>query len=209
MKKTIFKLLILFNCFLLASCAATYKPINPPSINYGAHDLQDGIELSYQYDVLRGKGDNKYANKEYKKNIKVVAVRITNFTDTTINIGRDLVFYSGSNQIFLLEPTAIKNSIKQHTPAYLPFLLLTFLNLTVTHNTPTSTSTEVYPIGLFIGPTVTAGNMAVANSANNKLLNELIDYNIFNKELKKGETTYGIIGFKEIGYNPLSVRLKK
>jgi len=186
-------------------CAASYRPINPPLLNYTAHDSKDGIGLSYKYDVLIERGNKRYAKKEDKKGIRLIAVKVTNNTDTTINVGRDVVFYSEQNQMFLMEPMAIKNSIKQITPSYLPYLLLTFVNFYVTNGS----TTQTYPIGLILGPGITIGNMAVAGTANTKMLNELMQYYILNRDIKKGETVYGIIGVRDMGYNPISVRLRE
>ncbi|NPV51838.1 MAG: hypothetical protein HPY60_11695 [Candidatus Methanofastidiosum sp.] len=55
MKTKISRALILLFPLFIASCAATYKPINPPSVYYDSHELKDGVKLSYKYDVLREK----------------------------------------------------------------------------------------------------------------------------------------------------------
>ena len=205
MKKLISKALVLTSAILLVGCAATYKPINPPSVNYNSHDLQDGIGLSYKYDILREKGNKKYAKKENKKGIRLIAVKVTNNTDSVINIGRDAIFYSGQNQIFPIEPMAIKNSLKQFVPGYLPYLLLTFTNLYITNGS----TTETYPIGLLLGPGITFGNMAVAGSANTKMLNELNEYDMLNMDIQKDETVYGIIGIRDMGYSPITIKMIK
>jgi len=184
------------------SCASTYKPINPPLNYYSTKELQDGISLSYKYEVLREYGNKKYAKKEFKKGLKVVAVKITNNTDTTIFIGQDVGIYSGENQLRLIDPMAIKNTIKQSVVAYLPYLLLSFLTLNVT----TETSSDTYPIGLAIGPGITIGNMAVSSSANNRLFDELVKYNLINKAVASGETVYGIIGIQTNQFLPLTMR---
>jgi len=205
MKKAILKVLIFTYVIFLGGCASGYRTINPPSLNYNSHDLQDGIGLSYKYDVLQERGNKKYSKKEDKKDVKLIAVKLTNNTESIINVSKDIAFYSGQNQIIPMEPLAIKNSIKQIVPGYLPYLLLTLLTLNVT----TETSQESYPIGLFIGPAITIGNMAVAGSANTNLLKELNEFNVLNRDIKVGETIYGIIGIREMGYNPLSVKMKK
>nr|MDQ3394479.1 hypothetical protein [Bacteroidota bacterium] len=190
---------------ILSGCAATYRPIDPPSLNYNSHDFQDGIGFSYKYDVLREKGNKKYAKKEDKKGIKLIAVKVTNNTDTVINIGRDAAFYSGQNQIFPMEPMAVKESIKQIVPGYLLYLLLTFLQL----NVSSGDSGDSYPIGIIIGPGITIGNMAMAVTANKNMLTELYEYNILNKDIQKGETVYGIIGVRDMGFNPITIKIKK
>jgi len=207
MNKPISKILVLAIIIVLTGCAATYRPINPSTINYNAHELQDGISLAYRYEVLREKGNKKYAKKEAKKGIKLIAVKVTNNTDSTINIGKDFAFYSGQNQLFPMEPIAIKESIKQFVPGYLPYFLLTFLNFTYTESANgTPSNQDVYHVGYVLGPAVTIGNLAVAGTANKKMLDELSEYNILNRDIQKGETVYGIICVRDIGYIPLSVK---
>ncbi|MDQ3535576.1 MAG: hypothetical protein M3421_08120, partial [Bacteroidota bacterium] len=53
MKNSISKILTFTLVIILSGCAATYRPIDPPSLNYNSHDFQDGIGFSYKYDVLR------------------------------------------------------------------------------------------------------------------------------------------------------------
>ena len=189
---------------LLGGCAASYKPIDPLTLNYNSHDLQDGMGLSYKYDVLRERGNRKFSRKEDSKGIKLIAVKVTNNSDTTINVGRDVVFYSGQNQIIPMEPLAIKNTIKQIVQGYLPYFIFTFLNLYVYKGN----TVETHRVGLVLGPSLTIGNMVVAGTANTDMLNELNEYNILNKNIGKGETAYGIIGVKDVGYSPISLRFK-
>jgi hypothetical protein len=205
MKKAILRNLILTFALILTGCAASYRPIDPPSLNYDSHVFQDGIGLSYKYDVLREKGNKKYAKKEDKKGLKLIAVKITNNTDSVINVGTDIAFYIGQNQIFPLEPLAIKETIKQIVPGYLPYLLLSFTNLYVSNGY----STKTFPIGLILGPALTIGNMTLAGSSNKNLLNELYEYDIFNRNIQSGETLYGMIGVRYIGYSPINVTIRK
>ncbi len=46
------KSLILICSIFIISCAVNYRPIDPPTINNNSHDFQDGIGISYKYDVL-------------------------------------------------------------------------------------------------------------------------------------------------------------
>jgi hypothetical protein len=204
--KRIFPLLIVISAIVfLSGCAASYKPINPPTVNYTAHDLQDGIGFSYKYDVLREKQNNKYAKKETAKGVKVVAIKVTNHTDKTIVINRDLDFYLGNNQTTPMEPLVVKTSLKQGVAGHLGYLLLTFLKLWVNKNGEVT----VYPIGYVLGPGLAIGNMAVAGTANNMFYTELNENNILFREIPAGQTVYGLIGIHDSGYNPLSVKLKK
>jgi hypothetical protein len=206
MKKSILKILTFTFVIILTGCAASYRPINPPTLNYNAHDLQDGIGFSYKYDVLREKGNIKYSKKEDKKGVRLIAVKVTNNTDTVMNVGKDIAFYSGQKQIFPMEPITIKESIKQIVPGYLPYLLLTFVNLTLTKSNSNGVTTEVVPIGLGLGPGITILNLGIAGSANKNMLDELNQFNILNRNIKKGETVYGIIGVRDMGYSPISIK---
>ena len=209
MKSLISRAMILTFAVIMVGCAASYKQINPPTLNYNSHDIQDGVSLSYQYDILSIRGNKKYARKEDKNGVKLIAVKVTNNTDSTINIGHDVIFYSNQKQLFPMQPLAVKESIKQIVPGYIPYLLLSFLQLNITKGDPyDGYTTESYPIGLAIGPGITIGNMVMASSSNKNMLAELLKYDILNKNIKKGETIYGIIGLHETGYSPITVKLK-
>jgi hypothetical protein len=189
---------------LFGSCATTYKPVYPSRVNYTTNNLEGGIAFSYKYDVLRENGNKKYAKKEVSKGLKIVAVRISNFTDRTINVSNDLTFYLGNTPIIPVDPLLAKNTLRQIVPSYLPYLLLTLLRLDVT----AGSSFNSYPIGLVLGPGLTIGNMAVAASANKNFQTELNDQSLFNKDIPKGETVYGLIGIRDVGYSPISLKLK-
>ena len=188
---------------LLGSCASSYKSINPKTINYVAHDLQGDLSLSYKYDILQEYGNKKYAKKEDKKGVRVVAIRLTNNTDRIINVAQDVAFYSGENQIFPMEPQVIKNMLKQPAPAYLLYMFLT----PVTLNIIDGTSIDSYPVGLFLGPGLTLLNVATAGSANNKFMRDLTLYDILYTDIQPGESAYGIIGIRGAGFNPLYVEV--
>ena len=193
-------ILVLF----IAGCATGYKPINPPSILYPSYDLQNGIIFSYKYDVLGEQGNKKYAKKEVANGIRMVTVSLTNNSDSAINVGTQVEFYSGSTRVFPMDPMDVKNTIKQNTEQFLPYLLLSFSFIKVTNGGGSKT----YPFGLIFGPILTVDNMVTAASANKKLLEELIRYNISNKIIRKGETVYGIISFHGIGNDTVSIKLK-
>ena len=204
MRKLIICTLVLFCVVILSGCAVKYKPINPTSLSYNSHDVGDGVSLSYKYDVLRERGNRKVSNKERKQGVKLIAVKVTNHTDSVLNIGKDLIFYSGENQLYPMEPAVIRSTIRQSVPPYLFYLLLTFTTLEV-HD---GSTTDTYPIGFALGPGIAFGNMALANSANKDLHKEVSEYYIMDKDVPEGETVYGIIGVRDVGYSPITVRLR-
>ena len=96
---------------------------------------------------------------------------------------------------------------------YLLFLLLTPLNLNIYNNSSNGYGTEVnnshsYPIGLVIGPGISIGNMVVASTANTNFYNELLSFTI-SRDIENGQTIYCLIGFRDIGYEPLNLKLKQ
>lgn len=103
-----------------------------------------------------------------------------------------------------MDPKVIKKEIQQQPAAYLLYLLLTPMNLYVENNGERNT----YRIGLGVGPALAIGNMSLAASSNKNLLTELEKYNLAGKKIAKGETTYGIIGFKGTEFSALGLRRK-
>ncbi len=195
---------LLILVFLLAGCATGYKPINPQSIHYPSYDLQNGINFSYKYDVLGEQGNKKYAKKEVANEIRIVAVSLTNISDSAFNIGTQVDFFVGSKRVFLMDPMDVKNAIKQNMDQFLLYLLISGVYIKLDNGG----GSKVYPVGLIFGPLLTLDNMVTAASANKKLLEELIRYNLSDKIIRKGETVYGIISFQGTGYDPVTIKLK-
>lgn len=198
--------LILVVILLFNGCAGIYKEIKPSAVNYNNNSLTDGIGFSYKYDVLNERGNIKYAKIERKKGVKLIAVKITNNYDTTLNIGRDIVFYSGIDQLTLLNPYILKQLLKQQSAGYLFYLLLT--PLTVNSLDYRGNVMQTYPVGLVVGPGLTAVNIFSAVNANRMMTRELWENNVINRDIKSGETIYGIIGIMDSGFNPIYVKLR-
>ena len=198
---------------LLSGCASGYKAIRPKTINYTANNLDQGIGFSYRYDVLSEAGNKKYAKHEKSKNLKLVAVKVSNYTGHPLNLANDVIFTAGNKILVPADPLVVKNELKQNAPIYLLFLLLTPLNLNIYNSSSNGYGTEVnnshsYPIGLLIGPGISIGNMVVASTANTNFYNELLSFTI-SRDIENGQTIYCLIGFRDIGYEPLNLKLKQ
>lgn len=205
MKKLNISTFLLLTIIFLSSCAGSYKPIQPTHLYYVNTTTDNGIMFSYKHNVLSEAGNRKYAGKEKQKDIKLVAVRFINTSDSTFVIGKDIYFYNPYGQIYPIPPNAIKETIKQNVPSYLPYALFTLLNLTVS----SGRTVDVYPIGLVLGPVLTLGNMFVAGNSNARLSAELNQYNLIGKEIHKNDTLYGIIGVLGTGYDPITIKTIK
>jgi len=191
---------------LLTNCASGYQIINPKDINYVSKHEAKNIKFEYKYELL----DKKYAKKEIKKGIKLVAIKITNNSEEDLIFGKDLTLtFENDSEINIMNNDNVFKSLKQSSASYLFYLLLTPLNLYTTNVSSNGIETNSFPIGLFIGPGLAGGNLIAAASANKKFKEELLDYNINGTIIKKGETKHGLIGFKTNSFEALKLKFKQ
>jgi hypothetical protein len=202
---------ILVLVILLNSCASGYKKINPETLNYGSKSIESNIFLEYKYDIL----EKKYKKKETKKYVKLIAVKITNNTEKDIVFGKDFkLYYENGNEVSLIETENFFMTVKQSPASYLWYLLLSplqFYSGTTTTSNGYYTETKpanTFPIGLIVGPGLAAGNMIAASSANINFKNELMQFDISGKKIKKSETVYGLIGLNSNTYDSIKVRIQ-
>lgn len=199
----IIKITLLFiTISILTNCASGYKMIEPKSINYVSTNENDNVKLEYKYDLL----DKKYAKKELKKGVKLVAIKITNNSNKDLMFGKDAkLTYENGTEIFVMENEKVFTTLKQSPASYLWYLLLTPMNLYTAENGQQTSST---PIGLVVGPGLAGGNMIAAGSANKKFKTEILEYNINGTLIKKGETKYALIGIKADSYDSLKLKVE-
>lgn len=204
----IIKITLLFIAIsTLASCASGYKMIEPKSINYYSTNETKNVKLEYKYDLL----DKKYAKKELKRGVKLVAIKITNNSEKDIMFGRDTkLTYENGSEIFVMENEKVFKTLKQSPASYLWYLLLTPMSLytTETNSNGFQETTSSTPIGLVVGPGLAGGNMIAAGSANKKFKTEMLEYNINGTLIKKGETRYGLIGIKSDSFDSLKLKIE-
>jgi len=188
--------------FFFSWCAQSYYALKPGKIIYNASTNFEAITLNYRYDILREKGNKKLSKKEKRNNVKLVAVKITNNTDKVINIGNNAAFFNGGTMIFPMDAMSTKNALKQFFPGYILYMLLTPLTVTVNNSKP-------YSLGLILGPVLSGGNMLAAAIANDDLYKELVQNDILYRDIKPGEIIFGLVGFRNLDYVPLSLKLTK
>ena len=182
----------------LGACASSYNAIRPELLNYQSNQSTQEVDFFYRYDVLNERGNKKYAKKESRSGVKVVAVKIVNNSKKAFTFGEDLKVHRNGTPVNLMTPDLVISSLKQGVPIYLLYLLLTPMRLI--------TPQDDYPIGLLVGPGITVGNMAVASTANKRLEREMADNFLNGKVVQPGETVYGIIGIADQGYSPLELK---
>ncbi|GAB1857814.1 hypothetical protein MHTCC0001_26510 [Flavobacteriaceae bacterium MHTCC 0001] len=181
--------------------------IQPKTINYFSSSETDGVKLEYKYNLL----EKRYLKKETKHGIRLAAIKITNNSQKDYVFGKDLnIAYSNGSLINVIESEKVFSKLKQGVPIYLLYLLLTPMNLYTsrTDSNGFQQETSSIPIGLAVGPGLAGGNMIAAGSANKNFKTELLEYNLLGKTIKKGETTYGIIGIDSNSSEALNLSLK-
>jgi hypothetical protein len=191
----------------LTSCASGYKMIEPKSISYISTNETDNVKLEYKYDLL----DKKYAKKELKKGVKLVAVKITNSSGKDLMFGRDAkLTYGNGTEVYVMENEKAFKTLKQSPASYLWYLLLTPVNFytTETSSNGFQEETSSTPIGLILGPGLAGGNMIAAGSANKKFKEEMLEYNVNGTIIKNGETKYGLIGIKADSFDALKLKIE-
>jgi hypothetical protein len=213
MNRILYVSLFFISSLVFTNCASTYKSIAPKTVGFNSKVVDQDVEFSYEYGVLRMRGNKKYAKREDKKGIKVVAVRIINNTDKPLKFGENLNIYSDDRQILPLEPSLVHKQLKQGVAIYLLYGLLTATRLTTTKavssgNTVQQQTTDVFPIGLLIGPPIMVGNLLVAGTANQRFLKELQEYDLSGKTILPGQKVYGLISMQDFGYNPLRLKIE-
>jgi len=196
-----FSLMLAF-ILLIGGCAQSYYPLKPSKVTYNTSNNLEEISLNYRYDLLYEKGNYKFSKKEKTHAMKLVAVKITNNTDRIINIGNNAAFYNGNVMIYPMDAISIKNNLKQSVSPYLFYLLFTPLTFSFNNSHPV-------PVGLVLGPLLAGGNLLGASTANTNLYNELVQNDILNRDFQVGETVFGLVGFRNLDYAPLTIKLIK
>jgi hypothetical protein len=191
-----------FLAFFSTRCASGYQNINPKIISYQSKSASNEILLEYKYDLLH----KKYKAKESKHKVRLIAIKLTNLSDKDLIFGKDLkLITENGDPIRLLERDQVYKETKQIAATYLLYLALTPLQFTITRKTNgVITSSESIPVGFVVGPGLAARNMIVASSSNKRYKKELKEHYLLGRSLKKGETTYGLIGIRSSNYDAIN-----
>jgi len=186
-----FILYLLFSLVLLSSCASGYKSVIEE--DYSAHAKSDSIEnivIEYNYNVL----NTKYSKKEYKKGVKLLKVKISNLSNQDLVFNEDIKLINETGDTLnLYTPIEISTQLKQNSGSYILYLLLTPLKFFLNIN---GQNVIDYDIGDYVGPILSALNIAISIDANNKFLKELKALDLNQKLIPKGSQVTGIIAFK-------------
>jgi len=191
-------------CLMLFGCAAGYRPIDPERLVFSSTENSSGVKFGYRYDVLSFRGNRKSAKKEGKKSVRLVALKIENNTGKTLKLGDNISLFAGDNNIYPMDQETIFRLLKQTAPVYLLYSLVVLNKTECDDITGECKTSLLFPIGIPIA----IGNMAVAGTANRRFLDELMRYNLVNKEIAPGKTVYALVGISDTGFQPLKVEVK-
>jgi len=200
--------LLLLTILMLSSCAASYHTIRPEYLSYPTSVTENGIMVSYKYDVLSISGNKRYAEKEIKQGVRLIALQITNQSDSTIRLSRDRELFAGDVRIIPMDASTISEYLKQKVWPYYFYMLMTFVQLNYSVTTATNMTTGSLPIGYVLGPGLTLLNVTKASRSNHQLYTNLNVADIWNRDILKGETVYGLIGLDSRDVVPIHIRMK-
>jgi hypothetical protein len=196
------KFLLIAIIFVITGCAATYNPIVHQNLAYPGDTGRDGVKMLYEYDVLQSTGNQRYAKKENKRAIHIVAVEIANQTNRVLKFSEDVELYSGNRLIRVLPPDVVFKEIHQVSGLYMLWSLFWVVISKCENN---DCSVIPVPIGVGIGLI----NFGTARKANKDWMYDLTQYNMLNKTIQPGETVNGLIGFSgQPSGQSLQVRVK-
>ncbi len=199
---------VVIGMMFMLSCASGYKPVHPTTVDYKSQVKEGDLVFQYKFDVL----SKKYARKQLKKGVKLVAVKFTNTSDKDLIFGKDFeIIYGNGNAVEVLDVDQTFNALKQKGAFHLFYLLLTPMQFNSTTSTNVGgrqlTETSSTPIGLVIGPALAATNIIVAGTANTKFKEEMLRNNIYGETIKKGDVKYGLLGIKSDSYDNLTIKM--
>ncbi|MCF8372421.1 MAG: hypothetical protein K9H64_12405 [Bacteroidales bacterium] len=146
-------------------------------------------------------GNSRYAKKEHKKNFRVVAIEITNLTDSPLIFSPDIKVLLSGNEVALLDPYLVKSKIRQLVPIYLLYLPLSLYGNT---NGEHNFQPFIFPIGI----PISIINLSVSGFANKNFKDELIEYDLTKAVLNPHKKVYGILCFYGSDNSPITFSIR-
>ncbi|MES2588516.1 MAG: hypothetical protein V4622_05995 [Bacteroidota bacterium] len=205
---------------LLQSCASAYHPVYPKNVKHSMHESKDNIDLSYKYGVLGENGNGKYVRRASRKGYQIVAYKVTNNTEDTLIMGKDIVFMNGDKRIMISNDLYASKAVKQYVIGFLPYAAGSYFWVYLGGSSYPTTETKYkvkenyyttkFPLGLVISLPVMIGNMVVANFSNKAFYDNMKYNDMSGKPIPPKGNIYGLVSFKSKEQFPLTlVKIKQ
>lgn len=201
MKKLLISTIVLSLFF--CGCASKYIAIDWQEKSNAMSNTQSEIELRYKEDIVN-KSNKKYLKKIVKKDLRIVAVEITNNTDQNIKIDSNAFFFLGYTSVTLLGPEESVDMVQQERFLYFLYMLLATIWVEVES---TSNATLTANLGVIPGLILTILNFTKASTANKQFISDLEQFDLRKTIIEPGEKVKGIINFQSDKVTGLNLSL--
>lgn len=184
---------------LMSGCAGSYKSLDLATLNYTkGSGTSNTYSTEYRYDILSTRSNKKYAKKEDKSGISLVAIKFTNNSEEAVK-GSELSFFNGDQQITPVDKETVYKKLKQGSAIYLLYLPIV-LTQTDCSNFGGCETKVLFPIGIPLALI----NILISSSSNSTFKKELVEYDFENKVIQPGQSEYAIIGVKNSNYGVIN-----
>lgn len=195
-----------FNSFFLfllfTGCASPYRQIEPQQMVYHAtpDTLRDcNVEITYRYNILENASNRKYVRMEKRSGISLLAVRIANYGHDTLYIPDDILIEARQSRVFPLEMDEAIDVFIQNESAIVN-------EVSGAANIQVNAGWGwVIPIAVSIPSMI---NASVETKANNRFINEMLDYYLVESNIPPGSTVSGLIALPVVSNTPLTFKKK-
>jgi hypothetical protein len=188
--------MVLFCILGLWSCAGMYHETKVAAYNYTIkhQNLNDSIDYYYINDIMQKHKFRKYKNKEKRKGVAMVAVKLVNNSTDTIAVSYEkLNVYINQKKATLLSPLEYYTKVKQISWLYLCWCPISYISTKTEFRTSPPyglyTTRKVYPVGLPIG----LYNFFIARAANKNLKKDVINNDLMGRKIYPGGVATGYI----------------
>ena len=181
-------------------CASQYRHVQPQSLEYHATPqvLHEGdIEITYRYNVLAYANNKKYAKMERKEGVSLLALRIANNSNDTLFFPQDILIEGRKEYVFPLDmDEAIDIFIQDQSP-----IVSEISNSAAGAVTFNTSWGWVVPLAASIPGIV---NSSVESRANDRFINEMLDYYLVYSNIPPGSTVSGLLALPVRPLTPLT-----
>ncbi|MBL7857376.1 MAG: hypothetical protein JNM57_06785 [Cyclobacteriaceae bacterium] len=193
--------------FMLASCASSYKPLDPQNFSYDRSFVRDSVVFSYRYHIQGAVRNTRYEKRELKYGMKAVALKIENLSSKPVVLSENNLDVMINDQVKpLLSPSDYAKEVKQRVGIHLLHAL--WGPWAISWQEDANGETDVDFIYIPVGAIVGIANAGTAAKANKNNLANLENFSVQNHFVRSGGTLYGIIIIPTVSDESLTFRIR-